>query len=659
MNYRREIDGLRSVAVLPVIFFHAGITVFSGGYIGVDVFFVISGYLITSIIVSERANNAFTLRNFYERRARRILPALFFVIIVCIPFAWAWMSPSQLQEFAQSLAAVALFSSNILFWSESGYFAPVAELKPLLHTWSLAIEEQYYLFFPLFILATWRLGGKAIFVALLLLSGISLLLSQWASANHPSANFYLLPTRLWELLVGSLIALYLLNKKAVPSQSTGNALYIDQLFSGIGLALILYSIFAFDDQTPFPGFYALVPTLGTALVILFASKGTLTAMVLGSKLPVAIGLISYSAYLWHQPLFAFTRIRSVSEPSPTFMVLIGLLSLGLAAMTWRYVEKPFRDKSRFSRPQIFYAAAIASTALIGLGLWGHLSNGLPTRTNSAGATFAELNLDHRIRPNRGLNKACDFKFTLSDECRTGNPPDILVWGDSFAIHLIQGILSSNSDAAIIQLTKSACAPVIGLAPERDRIHGEAWSEECLKFNDSVSLWIKENTSLRYAVLSSPFERYLENASQLRYAGNVTGSNESILYTHFSATLDFLVSQGIQPVVFAPPPSIGHDKNIGACLFRSAIFNEEMEKCDISAADYHQNMLKVIAFLKKIEKKYRVIWIDDFLCTSEKCRTSIDGQFIYQDAVHLSYEGSALVGSRMNFYELITAPSTSE
>ena len=655
MKYRREIDGLRSVAVLPVIFFHAGITVFSGGYVGVDVFFVISGYLITSIIVTEKENNAFTLRNLYERRARRILPALFFVIIACIPFAWAWMSPSQLQEFAQSLAAVALFSSNILFWSESGYFAPAAELKPLLHTWSLAVEEQYYLFFPLFILATWRLGGKTIVALLLSIGFISLVLSQWASANHPSANFYLLPTRLWELLIGSLIALYLLNKKDVTSDSTARAMHTDQLFSAIGLALVLYSIFAFDDQTPFPGFYALVPTIGTALIILFASKKTVVAKVLGSKLPVAIGLISYSAYLWHQPLFAFARIRSVSEPSAAFMALMALLSVALAALTWKFVEKPFRDKSKYSRQQILYAAVIASSVVIGLGFWGHLNDGFPARTNSAGDTLAALSLDHRVRPNHGL---CEGNSSLPADCRTNDHPEILVWGDSFAMHLVQGVLASDDKAKVIQMTKNNCAPIIGLAPLLPS-SGKRWPRDCMKFNASVQQWITDNKDLKYAVLSSKFTQYLTNDPELLDALGATASDAATVYKRFSETLDFLQSQGIQPVVFAPPPSIGKGKDIGACLFRATIFGESKDKCDFSRADYEQNRQDVISFLQRIEQQYRVVWMDDFLCTGKTCRTSIDGTFIYRDSGHLSHEGSALIGSRMGFYELITAPRTAD
>ncbi len=202
MKYRAEIDGLRALAVLPVILFHAGFEWFSGGFIGVDVFFVISGYLITSMIIAEMNEGNFSIVNFYERRARRILPALFFVMFLCLPFAWLWLTPNYLKDFGQSLVAVSTFSSNILFWLEDGYFDPVSELKPLLHTWSLAIEEQYYILFPIFLILTWRFGIKWILILLSLIFLVSLSITQWGSDNAPSAAFYLLPTRGWELLLG-------------------------------------------------------------------------------------------------------------------------------------------------------------------------------------------------------------------------------------------------------------------------------------------------------------------------------------------------------------------------------------------------------------------------------------------------------------------------
>ena len=331
MQYRREIDGLRAVAVLPVILFHAGFSVFSGGYVGVDVFFIISGYLITSILISELEEERFSIARFYERRARRILPALFVVMLACLPFAYMWMFPSQLKDFAQSLVAVVFFGSNFLFWHESGYFAADAEIKPLLHTWSLAVEEQYYIVFPIFLLLAWRFGRNKMFWSVVVIAAISLLLAEWGWRNKPSANFYLAPTRAWELFAGSICAFL----------TVGRTLKSNNVLSGIGLAAIIFAIFTFDKNTPFPSVYALVPVVGTALIILFGRQGTLVATLLSMRVFVGIGLISYSAYLWHQPLFAFARLGSLTEPSHILMAVLAVAALLLAWVTWRWVEQPF------------------------------------------------------------------------------------------------------------------------------------------------------------------------------------------------------------------------------------------------------------------------------------------------------------------------------
>ena len=292
MKYRREIDGLRALAVVPVILFHAGFETFSGGFVGVDVFFVISGYLITTIILAELEQGKFSIVNFYERRARRILPALFFVMLVCIPFAWFWLLPSDMKEFSKSLVAVSFFASNILFWRESGYFSTAAELKPLLHTWSLAVEEQFYVLFPLFLMLFWKLGKRWILVILGLVFVASLALAQWGSYTKPAAAFYLLPTRGWELLIGVFAAFYL---SQANRKEFGKGL--SELGGWLGVALILFPVFAYSKTTPFPGFFALAPTIGTVLIILFATQQTSAGKFVGNKAFVAIGLISFSAYL--------------------------------------------------------------------------------------------------------------------------------------------------------------------------------------------------------------------------------------------------------------------------------------------------------------------------------------------------------------------------
>lgn len=276
MKYRKEIDGLRAIAILPVLLFHAGFRTFSGGFVGVDIFFVISGYLITKIILAELETSSFSLLDFYERRARRILPALLFTMFCTLPFAWYWMLPQDLKSFSQSLVASSLFSSNFLFYLTSGYFDTTSELKPLLHTWSLAIEEQYYILFPFFLILTHKIGKKYTIHFILLITTASLLAAQYGQLINHQLTFYMLPTRSFELLIGALTSIFFdskSNKASIKSQ---------RLFSILGLMLILYAIFVFDKNTPSPSIHTLVPIVGASLIIMFANDQTLVGKLLGS-----------------------------------------------------------------------------------------------------------------------------------------------------------------------------------------------------------------------------------------------------------------------------------------------------------------------------------------------------------------------------------------
>ena len=373
MQYRAEIDGLRALAVVPVVLFHAGLQAFGGGFVGVDVFFVISGYLITTLILNALEKGNFRLATFYERRARRILPALFLVSFSCIPFAWIWLLPRDMADFSQSLMALAVFSSNILFWHESGYFETAAELKPLLHTWSLAIEEQYYVLFPLVLMLTWRFAKRWILAMIVILGCLSLAVAQWDAFHEPRAGFYLLPARGWELAIGGAIALYLKHRgiRAAP--------IVNQVASAAGIGLILLAVFSFNDETPFPSLYALVPTVGAALIILFAAKGTLVQAVLSSRLFVGIGLISYSVYLWHYPLFAFARYRSISEFSWSTIASLCVVTFALAYLSWRYVETPFRNRNVITRKTVVNFGAVGAACLLSIGIAGNFAHGFPSR----------------------------------------------------------------------------------------------------------------------------------------------------------------------------------------------------------------------------------------------------------------------------------------
>lgn len=434
MKYRREIDGLRALAVIPVMLFHAGFKTFSGGFVGVDVFFVISGYLITSIIVNDLEKGAFSLVNFYERRARRILPALFLVVAVCVPFAWIFLSRQDLSAFSRSVASVSVYLSNFFFWRDGGYFNTASELKPLLHTWSLAVEEQYYLLFPLFLILAWRFFRRWIVELLATIGLASLLVAQWAAYHKPKADFFLLPTRAWELAIGAVIALYLAgDRKAAVPPKAGQAL------SFVGLLLILVSVFALNSDTPFPSVYALLPTVGAALIILVGTADTWAGSLLGGRIPVGIGLISYSAYLWHQPMLAFAR-HMVSEPSALLRIILCLIAFLLAFLSWRLVERPFRERKRFSRAAIFRFSAIGSAVLLSIGLVS--ASAFDPSSNHGGEMVLAQTLT--LHPAIRVPSTIEERIFIRDRIQVEDlKPNVIVVGSSRVMQIGEDTLHDN------------------------------------------------------------------------------------------------------------------------------------------------------------------------------------------------------------------------
>ncbi len=461
MRYRSEIDGLRAVAVVPVILYHAGLPWLPGGYVGVDVFFVISGYLITSLLLAElAATGRVSVAGFYARRARRILPALFVVLLACLPAAWALMLPDRFAEFGASLIAVLGFGSNVYFWRVEDYFADAVALKPLIHTWSLAVEEQFYLAFPLLLAGLWRwLPRRALPLVLGLCAVASLALATWASRAHPPANFYLAPTRAWELLAGALAAF-------APRVGAGR---LGDAGAALGLALIAAAVLTFDAAMPVPGPMALIPVGGAVLVILGAGPGGWTGRFLGLRPVVAVGLVSYSAYLWHQPLFAFARLAVNAEPSPWVMSGLVVAAFAMAGLSWRYVERPFRRGLPSLRP--LGGAVAAATLLAAFGVGGLVTQGAPGRMRPDVLAYVAQNrqdmADRQVAIRAGV---CQFSgagafadvdaFLAQWDCRgTGDAAraasGVAVFGDSHADDTVVALRANGLDA--LQLAGYNCS----------------------------------------------------------------------------------------------------------------------------------------------------------------------------------------------------------
>ncbi|MBO6658323.1 MAG: acyltransferase [Pseudomonadales bacterium] len=469
MQYRTEIDGLRALAVLPVIFFHAGFSFFSGGYVGVDVFFVISGYLITGIIIDDLAKERFSFIQFYERRARRLLPALFLVLLVSTPLALALMTPPELKDYGFALLSVSLFASNIYFWRESGYFSSETELNPLLHTWSLAVEEQFYLLYPIVLILCWRTVGHAwtsilMFLALL----VSLGLAHWGAYFYPDATFYLLPTRIWELTIGGLAAIFMAKTK------DNHGVHPNNLLSIVGFLLIISSVAFFDSRTPFPSLYALAPTIGTLLIILFANGDTLVGRLLSLKPLVVLGLTSYSAYLWHQPILAFARRATGEELRPLMAISLCLLSLALAYASWHWVENYFRKKDLVSRKNIFLLSGfgLILTLFIG-GLTATTSGFLGWQDEKDQALFREFYDPEAYVPAR----FSDHTLAQFDDSKRR----VLIIGDSFAEDLVNALYESGIAKDLSLSTYKIPFRCGNLNINQVKLH-EYQAKDCIKFD---------------------------------------------------------------------------------------------------------------------------------------------------------------------------------
>ncbi|MGJ3259845.1 MAG: acyltransferase family protein [Rhodospirillales bacterium] len=634
MKYRAEIDGLRALAVVPVMFFHAGIASFSGGYIGVDVFFVISGYLITTIIIQDLETGRFSLANFYERRARRILPALFFVILVSLPFAWMLLTARHLKDFAQSLVAVSAFSSNILFWHESGYFETAAEFKPLLHTWSLAVEEQYYICFPLLLMLIWRFRKPAVTGTMAVLFAGSFALACYAAYQAPAAAFFLLPMRAWELLAGVLCALYL-NEDRAPASPVAS-----QLLSALGLLAITVPFFAFDEATPTPSHYTLLPIAGACLIILYANQGTFVRKVLSSAPFVGVGLISYSTYLWHQPILAFAKNALLVDDFERLVVGFVVLSVALGWLSWRFVERPFRQKQRTTRFTVVSLSVLFASLFVGVGYFGHAGNGFPAAAPAG----------YRIE--RPLVSA-----------------DIFLLGDSHAGHLMRGLTAMTS-GDVLNRSSFGCIPFLNV----DRYDSRFVPGECAKAMNAALQEFSASKQWGTLVMSAMGPVYLDGSTfrgkaeervigqGVELIGNPEIGNPWDVYeTGMRNTFAWLSGLEHKRVIFMiDVPELGIDQGCNRGKKKLELFgvtigdlvtNDKAVECKIPRAEYEARGGRYKALVKRVAAEFPKIEVFDptsLLCDRDFCYGHVEGVgYIYSDPDHLSEAGSHYVAAALS------------
>ena len=463
VRYRADIDGLRAVAVLAVLGYHLKVAAFRGGFVGVDVFFVISGYLISGIILKDLAAGTFSIATFYERRVRRILPALIVLLLGASVLAYLYLLPAELMNFAKSLLAALFSSSNFYFWKHSGYFSAPVETIPLIHTWSLAVEEQFYLFLPIFLAGAHRYFPRKLRLSVILIAAASFLLSAVGAFSQPTSTFYLAHARAWELLLGVLISLEVFPEISRPLSRN--------LAAAAGIALIGLAVLALSPATPFPGIGALAPCVGAGLIIAAGRSGpSLVSRVLSFKPVAFIGLISYSLYLWHWPIIVFQGMESSPWSGISVRMaklIVVLVSFAAATLSWKYVESPFRaGRLRLPRAALFQTAAASAAVVAAIGIAAIVSHGFSWRYPSEAiqvASYLDYDSAKYFRDGTCFISS-GYKYSDFDPstCLKEDPrkKNYLLFGDSHAAQLWYGLSTRLENVNVLQATASGCKPTL-------------------------------------------------------------------------------------------------------------------------------------------------------------------------------------------------------
>lgn len=620
LPYRRDIDGLRAVAVLSVVLFHAFPAVLRGGFIGVDMFFVISGFLISSILLRELGQGSFSFAGFYARRVRRIFPALVLVLLSCLAFGWLALFPDEYGQLGKHVLGGAGFAANFFYWAQVGYFDTAADTKPLLHLWSLGIEEQFYILWPVILLLGWRLRANLLAVAAVLALA-SFAVNVGGIAHYASATFYSPASRAWELLLGAGLACLHARPAALAARLPRLA---PNLLAWLGAASLAAGLALITRHHQFPGWLALLPALGALLIIAAGPQAWFNRIVLSNRLMVWVGLVSYPLYLWHWPLLSFAQIVESREPAPAIRAGAVLLALLLAWLTYQVVERPLRSGAGRGKVAALCLLMLGAAAA---GGYVYFNQGLPTRKPIEDSVANQKALV--LVEDRANAEACKKRYgfeTMYEYCLLADParePSVVLLGDSHAYHVVAGLTKHYSSIGENLLMLGTRHPYWGLDPQGDPY--QQVTQQMLEL-----------------ALATPSVKTVVFSTHLRF---YTTPEQQVYVDAARETFRRLLAAGKQVIFMDDVPLLGFDPR--SCIKRAGVASSATRvPCAIPRADWDGQIAQHREVVRRLAQEFpQIAWFDTAaaLCDKGQCRAMVDGRLMYRDNNHLSYEGDLFIG----------------
>lgn len=672
-KYRPDIDGLRAVAILAVVAFHAFPNRVGGGFVGVDIFFVISGYLISTIIMGSLERGSFSFVDFYKRRIRRIFPALIFVLVACFVFGWFTLISDEYKQLGKHIAGGAGFVSNFMFWNESGYFDNAVDTKPLLHLWSLGIEEQFYIVWPLLLMFVWKRRLNILTITLVIAT-LSFALNTHKVAGDAVAAFYAPQMRFWELLAGAVLAHMTLHKTLLfPTFRhrfdawLGRVIYapapppdgstLRNFQSCVGALFIVISIAVITKDKHFPGWWALLPVLGAVLIISAGAQAKINRVILSNRVMVSIGLVSYPLYLWHWPLLSFARIVNGETPSTSIRVAIVMIAIVFAYLTYWLIERPVRSGNHSNAKTISLAVLMVIVGYLGFNTYER--GGLPFR---AFQKQLDIYTQSMVRSNRESecfeSHDTDYSNKLLS-CNLGDksiPPKYYAYGDSHSLSLLPAMekYARNTNTNILYSGTSACPPLLGIQLIENEI--DTRKHDCRRFNERIFEYVKEN-HIQSVILIGRWAYYI---------GGTTRPDE-IAYISMDTSKDISKNFSRESFLYGLKKTIERYKAIGVHVFfiednpqqqlrpidairRHTLTGEPINKFSVSAAEHQLDQKWVSSKIEQISNGWaEILNFDDIYCGSQICPFVENGKVIYFDDDHLSVDGAMLVYPKLTAF----------